>query len=83
MVVQVRLGAGLAQRVGAPRLSVTLADGATVADLLDHLQTRQPEIAPQLQAALPVLGGHPVERSTLLAAGQEVALVLPVAGGAG
>ena len=66
----------------APQLSVDLADGSSVDDLLAALGAQQPSLAPALSAALPVLAGAHVERTQRLEAGDEVALLIPVAGGA-
>jgi molybdopterin converting factor small subunit len=64
-------------------LSLDLEEGASVDDLLAALGARQPALAPALRSALPVLGGTHVERAQRLRAGDEVALLIPVAGGAG
>ena len=80
--VRVRLGAGLARFAGAPLLSLDLPDGATVDDLLAALGSAQPALAPALHSALPVVAGAHVEREQRLHAGDEVALLIPVAGGA-
>lgn len=81
MNVQVRLSAGLAQLVGNPHLAVTLAEDATVADLLHHLRTRHPALEQRLEIAIPIISGRHAAHSECLTAGQEVALLLPVAGG--
>jgi molybdopterin converting factor small subunit len=81
--VRVRLGAGLSRFADAPTLSIDLADGASVDDLLAALERRQPALAPALPSVLPVLAGSQVEREQLLEPGDEVALLIPVAGGAG
>ena len=81
--VRVRLGGGLARLAAAPRLSIELGDGATVEDLRAALAEREPQLAPALGAALSVVGGEQAERSRTLAAGEEVAFLIPVAGGAG
>jgi molybdopterin converting factor small subunit len=83
MRVRVRLGAGLSRFADAPVLSVELADGANIDDLLAALGTEQPGLAPALHSALPVLAGTHVERDQRLQSGDEVALLIPVAGGAG
>ncbi|MET0816929.1 MAG: MoaD/ThiS family protein [Solirubrobacteraceae bacterium] len=83
MRVRVRLGAGLSRFAEAPQLSIDLADGASVDDLLDALGSRQPSLAPALTSVLPVVGGTQVEREQRLEPGDEVALLIPVAGGAG
>jgi molybdopterin converting factor small subunit len=79
--VRVRLGAGLYRLAAAPLLTVDLADGATVDDLLEHLRASEPDLAPALRAALPVVDGEQVRRDRRLADRQEVALLLPVSGG--
>ena len=82
MHVRVRLGAGLSRLADAPLLSMDLAEGARVEDLLTALGSEQPALAPALTAALPVVAGTHVERGRALHAGDEVALLIPIAGGA-
>ncbi len=81
MNVQVRFGAGLVSAVGASRQAVSLAEGATVADLVEHLQFQHPALASQLGRAVPVIAGRHVSPAEGLSETQEVALLLPVAGG--
>ena len=82
MRVRARLGAGLSRFADAPQLSIDLADGASVDDLLAALGTQQPALQPALRSVLPVLAGTTVEREQRLHQGDEVALLIPVAGGA-
>ena len=82
MRVRVRLGAGLSRFADAPLLALELQEGASVDDLLAALGADQPALAPALPSALPVLAGEHVERAQRLGAGDEVALLIPVAGGA-
>jgi molybdopterin converting factor small subunit len=79
--VHVRLGAGLATAAGTRRLSVALPQGATVDTLLDRLTELEPDIAAGLGSALPVLRGTHAGRDQELSEGDEVALLIPVAGG--
>ena len=79
--VHVRLGAGLATEAGTRRLSVALPNGATVETLLDRLAELEPGIAAGLGAALPVVRGTHAGREQALSDGDEVALLIPVAGG--
>jgi molybdopterin converting factor small subunit len=79
----VRLVAGLSQLAGRPRLEVRLDDGATVEDLLERLGDAHPALKPGLPSALPVVAGSHVARDRALEDGDEVALLSPVAGGAG
>ena len=81
--VRVRRGGGLARLAAAPRLSIELGEDATVDDLRAALAEREPRLAPALPAALTVVGGEQAERYRPLAAGDEVAFLIPVAGGAG
>ena len=82
MRIRVRLGAGLSRFADAPLLSIDLAEGASVEDLLAALGAQQPSLEPALPSALPVLAGTHVEREHMLEPGDEVALLIPVAGGA-
>ncbi len=79
--MRVRLGAGLARLSTAPLVTVDLADGATVAQLFERLGEAEPELAPALRAALPVVAGEHVRRDRRLADREQVALLLPVSGG--
>jgi molybdopterin converting factor small subunit len=80
--IEVRLGPGLATAAGVQRLRVALPAGATVENLLDHLRSEEPAIAAGLDSALPVVGGTHATRAQQLAEGDQVALLMPVAGGA-
>jgi molybdopterin converting factor small subunit len=82
MRVRVRLGAGLSRFADAPLLALDVADDASVDDLLAALGAEQPALAPALPSVLPVVAGAHVERDQRLNAGDEVALLIPVAGGA-
>lgn len=81
MQIKVRLGAGLARLSAAPLLTVDLADGATVDELFERLRHIDPELAPALRSALPVVAGEHVPRDRRLADREQVALLLPVSGG--
>jgi molybdopterin converting factor small subunit len=81
MQVRVRLGAGLSRLSAAPLLTVQLADGATVEELYARLGDAEPDLAPALRSALPVVAGEHVPRDRRLEDRQEVALLLPVSGG--
>jgi molybdopterin converting factor small subunit len=79
--IPVRLSAGLAEYAGTSRLRVQLNEGATAADLLDRLCGEHPEMEEPLAAAVAVVAGRHIDREQPLQAGQEVALLLPIAGG--
>jgi molybdopterin converting factor small subunit len=81
MRIDVRLGPGLSRLAGGPRLAVDVGDGATVADVLARLAADRPAIAAGLPSALTVVHGSQVGGERLLAEGDEVAVLTPVAGG--
>jgi molybdopterin converting factor small subunit len=78
----VRLGSGLATAAGTRRLRVEVPQEATVDTLIERLRDTQPSLAPALDSALPVLRGTHAGGAEPLAEGDEVALLIPVAGGA-
>jgi MoaE-MoaD fusion protein len=81
--VEVRLFGGLGDRVGASRITVRVDDGATVADLLRAVGEAHPEIAPLLVRTNPAVDLEVARPDTPLGDATEVALLPPVAGGAG
>jgi molybdopterin converting factor small subunit len=80
--VQVRLGSGLATAAGTRRLRVELPQDATVDTLLERLSATEPAIAPALDSALTIVRGSHASGEQELADGDEVALLIAVAGGA-
>ena len=81
MQIRVRLSSGLAEPIGIPRLNITIAEGATIEDVKEALCEQYPALRDGFCAAIPVVTGQHVPFSTLLTSGQEVAFLLPVAGG--
>jgi molybdenum cofactor biosynthesis protein MoaC/molybdopterin converting factor subunit 1 len=84
MQVEVRLFAMLRERAGVDTVTLDLADGATVADAL-AAAGEQPGLEEVLRR-MPVrvaLNREYVEESAAVAAGDELALIPPVSGGAG
>jgi molybdopterin converting factor small subunit len=81
--VRVRLSGELARAAGGARAELEVPEGATVADLLVRLAARHPDLRPALERALPMVRGAHAGREQALAAGEEVALLLPAAGGSG
>jgi molybdopterin synthase catalytic subunit len=83
MQVEVRLFAMLRERAGVDTVTLDLADGATVADAL-AAAGEQPGLEEVLRR-MPVrvaLNREYVEESAAVAAGDELALIPPVSGGA-
>jgi molybdopterin converting factor small subunit len=81
MQVQIRFNGSLAQHIGQARLAIALETGATVAELRQQLVQRHPAAAQALALAVPVLAGRHVTDAEVLHEGQELSLLLPVAGG--
>ena len=81
MQVTARLSGELVQQMGRARLPVSLPDGATVAVLMQQLRDTYPQSARTLQAAVPIIAGRHVSTEQVLEGGQEVAILLPIAGG--
>ena len=81
MQVRVRLGAGLSGLAAASMLTIEVPEEGTVEDLYARLREEQPELAPALRAALPLVAGAHVARDRRLADREEVALLLPLSGG--
>ena len=76
MVVTVRLFAGLRERAGRDRVEVELPDGAVVSDLLAAM-----DVAPR--SCVVAINREYADERAPVRAGDEVALVPPVSGGAG
>ena len=76
MIVSVRLFAGLRERAGRDRVELELPDGATVSDLLAAM-----DVAPR--SCVVAVNREYADARHPVRAGDEVALVPPVSGGAG
>jgi molybdopterin converting factor subunit 1 len=76
MVVSVRLFAGLRERAGSDRVEIELPDGAMVSDLLVAM-----DLAPR--SCVVAINREYADEQAVVQAGDEVALVPPVSGGAG
>lgn len=73
---------GVASRIaGAERLAVALPEAATVLDLFEVLAERSTEMAELLSRCACARGDAIVPRGTVLADGDELAVLPPVAGG--
>jgi molybdopterin converting factor small subunit len=79
--IDVRLGSGLSRLAGGPRLAVDVADGATVDEVLIRVAEERPAVAAGLPSALTVVHGTQVGGERVLAEGDELAVLTPVAGG--
>ena len=81
MQVSVECCGVTARFAGAARVQMTLPEAATVRDLFALLSGRSSEFAEVLARCACARGDAIVPRATLLADGDELALLPPVAGG--
>jgi len=84
MVLQVRLFAVLREQAGWDSLEIEVAEGATVAEAMRALATVSAPLAEALEAMPVVMAVNRsyVGEETTLSAGDELALIPPVSGGA-
>src|SRR5881275_824057 len=85
MVLHVRLFAVLRERAGRDSLEIEVAEGATVAEALRALAATSEPLAEALEAMPVVMAVNRsyVGEDAALSAGDELALIPPVSGGAG
>src|SRR5437762_1562191 len=83
MRVDVLFFAVLRERLGRERASLELPDGATVGRLLEELAVAHPALPPLLGRVQVAVNRSMVKPDHVLGAGDEVALIPPVSGGAG
>ncbi len=81
MRIDVRLNSGLAAKVGQTRLALELTDGATPASVLAQLQAAYPAAGELLAQVVCVRQGLHIGMEEPLQDGQELALLIPIAGG--
>ncbi len=81
MQVTVRLGGELARATGVPRLALDVVDGTTVADLRRTVASRYPALDGALGSTLTIICGAHAPLDRALTHGEEVAFLLPAAGG--
>jgi molybdopterin synthase catalytic subunit len=84
MVLQVRLFAVLRERAGRDSLEIEVAEGATVAEAMRALAAESAALAQALEAMPVVMAVNRsyVDKEATLSAGDELALIPPVSGGA-
>jgi len=79
--ITIRVNRDLAQALATPRLTIELSNPATVEDLLEHLRRTYPQASQQLAHVVAVSSGQHLAKQDTLTTGQEVALLMPIAGG--
>jgi molybdopterin converting factor subunit 1 len=80
MTVTVLLFASYAESLGASSMAMELSQGATVADLLGRVRA-MPGAANLPREPLVAVNEYYAKRDRVLAAGDQVAIIPPVAGG--
>ena len=81
MQIHTRFSGELAATIGKHRFTLSLPQNATVGDLLDLLCQEYPDSTAKLRATVQIIAGRHVTLSESLTDGQEVAFLLPMAGG--
>lgn len=81
MELEIRLYATLKDKVGQSRVSVTVPDGATIRDLLDHLGEIYPNLKPSLETVVVSRNRAFAEKEDQIETGDELAMFPPVSGG--
>ncbi len=81
MRCEVLLFAQAAEMLGARRVEIDLADGATVGDALEHLFREHATLAPLRNKVAVAVDERYQPPTALLTAGSTIALIPPVSGG--
>ena len=79
--VQVKLFAVARQIAGADRVDLTLADGATVADLREALLAQLPALRPMGALLRFAVNSEYASDAQAISSGAEIACIPPVSGG--
>ena len=79
--ITVKLFAAYQEAYGLPELALALPIGTTVTDLLEHLISQHPELAPWRNLTRFGINLQFVEPHTVLQPDDEVVLIPPVSGG--
>lgn len=79
--VTVRFGSTLRPSSGQARLNIRLSIDSTVADVIELAGRIHPDLVDSLRSVLPIIDGEQADQARLLQDGNEIALVMPVAGG--
>ncbi|MQG10985.1 MAG: MoaD/ThiS family protein [SAR202 cluster bacterium] len=81
MELNVRLYALYRERAGGSIVSVTLPDGATVADLTDEIRRQIPNLAPPEVKIVVAVNTDYADSDMILQQSDDVCLIPPVSGG--
>jgi molybdopterin synthase catalytic subunit len=83
MRLNVKLFASVREAVGKSEIQLDMPAGASVSQLLSALRGQYPQIGAGLEAGMVAVNQEYASQETLLADGDEVAVIPPVSGGAG
>jgi len=81
MKVRVQFYAQLRDLVGKREMSIGLAEGSTIRDLLDEIYAQQPKLRSHDKSILIGAGVEFVDRNYKPKAGEEISIMPPVQGG--
>ena len=82
MIVMIRTNGALAEKIGTTRLRLSVETAApTVADVITQLNDTYPHAATAIKQAIPFVSGRHLAPTTAIKQGQEIALLMPAAGG--
>lgn len=81
ITIAIRLNGELTRLTGRARLSLQVPVESDVHQLIEKLGAEYPQMAERLALAVPVVDGRHATKDQVLTADQEVALLMPVAGG--
>ncbi len=81
MQLNVRLFALYRERAGRSTVSVTVPDGATVANLIDEVRKQFPRLAPPEVQIVVAVNTDYADSEVALRPGDDVCLIPPVSGG--
>jgi molybdopterin synthase catalytic subunit len=81
MHITVKLFALMREKAGADTVPLEVPEGAKLAQVVEALQRRYPVLAPYVANARGAVHMDFVDTETILAEGDEVALIPPVSGG--
>jgi molybdopterin synthase catalytic subunit len=81
MKVRVQFFAQLRDRAGTPELHVDLAQGSTIAALLEKIYEQKPALRAQDKSTLIGVGVEFVDRAYEIQPGDDIAIMPPVQGG--
>lgn len=81
MLVSIRINGTLAQKLGTSRLNLQVETPATVQNVLVMLGEQYPNSAEIINIAIPFVAGRHLDKNATLKQGQQIALLMPAAGG--